>query len=105
MTGAWWIVIAASVLVYLLKLSGYLIPQRLSAGPAVSRIAALVTIGLLSSLVASQTLAASGELSVDARVPAILVAAGLLWLRAPFIVVIVAAAAVAAGLRAFGLMA
>lgn len=105
MSAVWWIVIAASAVVYLLKLSGYLIPQRLSGGPAVSRVAALVTIGLLSSLVASQTFALEGDLAVDARVPAIVVAAGLLWLRAPFILVIIGAAAVAAGLRALGLMA
>ena len=39
---------------------------------------------------------------VDARVPALLVAGGLLALRAPFLVVVVAAALVAAGLRALG---
>lgn len=39
---------------------------------------------------------------VDARVPAVLVAAGLLWLRQPFLVVVIAAAAVAALLRLIG---
>jgi hypothetical protein len=38
---------------------------------------------------------------VDARVPAVLLAAGLFALRVPFIVVIVAAAAAAAVIRLF----
>lgn len=105
MSAIWWSVFAASALVYFLKLSGYLVPQKLVAGPAVSRVAALVTIGLLSSLVASQTFAGDGVVVVDARLPAVIVAGLLLWLRAPFILVIVAAAAVAAGLRGFGWMA
>ena len=42
---------------------------------------------------------------VDARVPALLVAAGLLWLRQSFLVVVFAAAVVAAVLRLLGLAA
>jgi hypothetical protein len=36
---------------------------------------------------------------LDARVPAVAVAGFLLWRRAPFVVVVVVAAVVAAGLR------
>jgi hypothetical protein len=49
-----------------------------------------------------QTLGAGQAVVVDARVPAVLVAAGLLMLRAPFLVVVVAAALVAALLRLWG---
>jgi len=101
----WWIVLAASALVFALKLAGYVVPQRLVQGPLLSRVAGLVTIGLLSSLVVAQTLSGEAGLVVDARVPAVAVAAVLLWLRVPFIVVIVVAAAVAAGLRLLGWMA
>ena len=104
MSAIWWSVIAASVLVYLIKLSGYLVPQKVVSGPVVSRVAGLVTIALLSSLVASQTFAAGSAVALDARLPAVAVAAVLLWLRAPFIAVIIAAAVVAAGLRALGWM-
>ncbi len=49
-----------------------------------------------------QTLGAGQAIVVDARIPAVLVAAGLLLLRAPFLVVVVAAALVAALLRLWG---
>jgi len=52
--------------------------------------------------VAVQTLAAGQAIVVDARVPALLVAAGLLVIRAPFLVVVVVAAVVAALLRLWG---
>lgn len=101
----WWIVLAASAVVFVLKLAGYVVPQRLVQGPLLTRVAGLVTIGLLSSLVIAQTFAGDEGLAIDARVPAVAVAGVLLWLRVPFIVVIVMAAAVAAGLRALGWMA
>lgn len=104
MSGVWWVVIGASLAVFAIKLAGYVVPQRLVEGPLLSRIAAVVTVALLASLVASQTLQGPGGLLIDARIPALAGAALLLWARAPFILVIVAAAAVAAGLRFFGLM-
>jgi branched-subunit amino acid transport protein len=100
----WWVVIGASLAVFAIKLAGYVVPQRLVEGPVLSRVAAIVTVALLASLVASQTLQGPGGLLFDARIPALVVAAVLLWIRAPFIVVIIGAAAVAAGLRFFGLM-
>jgi hypothetical protein len=67
-----------------------------------SRVANLLTVALLSALVAVQSLGAGTEVVLDARVPAILVAACLFALRVPFILVVIAAAAVAALLRAVG---
>lgn len=101
----WWIVIAASAVVFVLKMAGYVVPQRLVQGPLLSRVAGLVTIGLLSALVIAQTFQGGEGLQVDARLPAVALAGALLWLRVPFIVVIVAAAALAALLRALGWMA
>lgn len=98
----WSIVIAASLVVWGLKVAGYLLPQRIAEGALLSRVAALVTVALLASLVISQTFGDDGGISVDARLPALVVAGALLWLRAPFIAVIIAAAAVAALLRALG---
>jgi hypothetical protein len=94
-------VVVASVLVFSWKLLGYLIPQRFIT-ESVQRFSERVTVTLLAALVGIQTLSGSEGLVLDARVPAVLVAAGLLLLRLPFIVVIVAAALVAAGLRALG---
>jgi branched-subunit amino acid transport protein len=103
-SAVWWVVIGASLMVFAIKLVGYVVPQRLVEGPLLSRIAAIVTVALLASLVASQTLQGEGGVIFDARIPALVVAAVLLWVRAPFILVIIGAAAVAAGLRFFGLM-
>lgn len=100
----WMFVLAASLSVFLIKLLGYLLPQKLLEGPAISRVAGLVTVALLASLVASQTLGEGSGIGVDARIPAVAVAGVLLWLRAPFIVVIIVAAAAAALLRFLGWM-
>jgi hypothetical protein len=96
----WTAVLAACAVCFALKLAGYLVPQRLLAGPRSARVAGLVTVALLSALVAVQTLGSGGSLVLDARVVALAVAAAALWLRAPFIVVVLLAAVVAAGLRA-----
>lgn len=104
MDPTWVFVIAASLSVFAIKLAGYLVPQKLVEGPAISRVAGLVTVALLSSLVVSQMIGLGQELSFDARVPAVVIAGVLLWLRAPFIVVIVVAGLVAALLRLAGWM-
>lgn len=101
----WGAVLLASVICLALKGLGYLAPARFVEAPRPARIADLLTIALLAALVAVQTLAAGQSLAVDARVPALLVAAGLLALRAPFLVVVAAAATVAALLRLWGLAA
>jgi hypothetical protein len=95
----WNIVLLASVAVLALKLSGYLVPPALVERPAPARIVNLLTVALLAALVAVQTLGTGSGIAVDARVPALGVAALLLALRVPFIVVILAAAATAALLR------
>ena len=96
----WQIIIAASIAVLALKLLGYLVPPALLHQPRPARIADLLTVALLAALIAMQTLGSGQTVVLDARVPAVLVAAGLLALKAPFIVVVIAAAAVAAAIRA-----
>lgn len=100
----WLGVIVASLLVWALKNAGYVIPQRFVEGAFLSRVAALVTVALLASLVVSQAMQEGGAIVLDARVPAIGVAAILLYFRAPFLLVLVAAGVVAGGLRFFGVM-
>jgi hypothetical protein len=98
----WDAVLTASIVCVALKGIGYLIPPRWFDAPAPSRIVDLLTVALLAALVAVQALGVGQQIVVDARVPALLVAAGLLLLRAPFLVVVVAAAVVAALLRLGG---
>lgn len=98
----WSAVLLAACVCVALKAFGYLIPARLLEAPRPARISDLLTVALLAALVAVQTLGAGQQVVVDARVPAVLVAAGLLYLRQSFLVVVIAAAAVAAGLRLVG---
>lgn len=100
----WVAVIAACLLAYALKLSGYLVPESRVSSPAVSRILPLLPVALLASLVVTQAfLGEGGSLVVDARAAAVGVAVVLFWLRVPFLVVVVVAAATAALLRAGGI--
>ena len=95
----WQIILVASIAVLALKLLGYLVPPSIIEKPTPARVANLLTVALLSALVAVQTLAVGQTIQLDARVPALLVAAVLFALRVPFIVVIIAAAATAALIR------
>jgi hypothetical protein len=101
----WNVILLASIAVLVLKLLGYLVPASVMERPAPSRIATLLTVALLSALVVTQTLERDHQVVVDARLPALVVAAILLALRAPFIVVVISAAVVAALLRLAGWMA
>ncbi len=100
----WAVVLIASGASFVVKYSGYLIPQRVLEVPLVSRLANLLTVALLAGLVAVQTLASGSAIQLDARIPAVLVAIGLFALRVPFIVVVLVAGIVAALLRNFGVM-
>jgi hypothetical protein len=100
----WSIILLAALIVLVLKLLGYLVPPSFMERPAPSRVANLLTVALLSALVVTQTVERDHQLVVDARLPAIGVAAILLALRAPFVVVVISAAIVAAVLRLLGWM-
>jgi hypothetical protein len=95
----WVALLGACAACFALKVGGYLAPEAWLERPRVVRIAGLVTVALLAALVAVQTLATGRQLQLDARIPALGVAAVLLWRRAPFVVVVAAAAVTAAVLR------
>lgn len=99
----WHIVLAASIICLALKLLGYSVPPSLLEKPVVSRVADLMTVAMLSALIVVQTFGDGQAIVVDARLPALGVAALLLAVRAPFLVVVVAAAVVAALLRLAGM--
>lgn len=101
----WSAILLAAVICLGLKAVGYLVPPKALEAPRPARISDLLTVALLAALVAVQTLGAGQAVIVDARFPALLVAAGLLWLRQSFLVVVVGAAVVAAILRLLGLAA
>ena len=95
----WTALILASLGCYLLKLAGLSIPARVLAHPRVERVADLIPVALLTALVATQVWSAGQSLTIDARTAGIGFAVLALLLRAPFLVVVIGAAAVAATLR------
>lgn len=97
---ALWVAIAVTAAgCYLLKYVGLSVPERLLAHPVAERVADLIPVALLAALVAVQVLADGHRLVLDARAVALAAAVGLLVLRAPFLVVVFGAAAVAALVR------
>ena len=104
MTGTWVAVLATAGGCYLLKLAGLTVPQRVLANPRVRLFAELVPVALLAALSAVQTTASGQSLILmPTRLAGMAAAIVALLLRAPFLVVIVAAAGVAAGVHAAGL--
>ncbi|HSD03559.1 MAG TPA: AzlD domain-containing protein [Gaiellales bacterium] len=95
----WGAVLLASAGCYALKLAGMSLPQRVLAEDRVRRIGALLPVALLSALVATGTFATGQDLTVDARAAGLAVAAVAVLLRAPFLVVIVAASGATALVR------
>jgi len=95
-TRIWLAVLASAVGCYAVKVAGTLAPQRVLERPAVRVAVAQVPVALLAGLVAVQTLTAGTHLVADARLVGLAVAALALWRRAPFIVVVLAAAAATA---------
>lgn len=95
----WIAIFVACALVYSWKILGYLVPQSVLNHPTVSRIAALLTVALLAALFGVQGFTAGGQITFDARVPAIGVAAILLYFKVPYVIMVAAAALVAAVIR------
>lgn len=98
----WAAVLVGSAACYLLKLAGYLVPARVLEGAAARRVTVLLPVALLAALTAVQAVAVGTGVTVDARLAGLGAAAVALVLRAPFLVVVAAAALVAALTRAAG---
>jgi branched-subunit amino acid transport protein len=98
----WVAVLATAAGCYLMKLAGLSVPQRLLASARVRTVAALLPIALLAALTSVQVFGHGRGLAIDARSAGLAFAVVALLLRAPFLVVVVGAAVVAALLRAVG---
>ena len=97
----WAGLLTASAACYLLKLAGVSLPQRWLESPRLQQTVPLLPVALLAALVATQTFSSGHHLVLDVRAAALGVALIAVLLRAPFLVVVVAAAATAALLRLF----
>lgn len=85
---------------YAFKLGGYLVPPRLLEAQAVRRIVGLLPVALLAALVVVEAVADGSHLVWDGpRLAGFAVGAIAVWRRAPFLIVVGAAAVTAALLR------
>jgi branched chain amino acid efflux pump len=87
---------------YAFRLSGQVLRARISFPPRVTRLLEAAAVILLAGLVATTALTEGHGFSGFARPAGVLVAGILAWRKAPFLVVVLAAAAVTALLRLAG---
>lgn len=96
----WVVVIGTIVGCYAFKLAGYLVPARVLDRPPARRLVDLVPVALLAALVVVELLADGRAIEWDGpRLAGFAAGALVLWRRAPFLLVIVAAGLTAAVLR------
>lgn len=95
-----WIgLLIASIAVYSWKLLGSVVPKNVLDNPKIAKTAGLLTIALLAALTGVQMLTDGNEVVLDARIPALAIAAVLLVFRVPFIVMVAVAAGAAGVIR------
>jgi uncharacterized membrane protein len=96
----WLAVAIASAGCAILKLAGFVVPSRLLESNRARRTLEALPVTLLSALIAVSVFATGNHLMLDSRAAGLAVALILVALRAPFLVVVVAACATAAGAHA-----
>jgi branched-subunit amino acid transport protein len=97
---SWTALLVLAAAAYLLKAIGPVLAGRRTIDGELRTVLDLVAVPLIAALVVVQSLDGGERIVLDARIPALAVAALLVWRRAPFIVVVLAAAGTAAALRA-----
>ncbi len=95
----WPAVLSGALGCYLVKLAGLSVPETVLEDKRVQKVAALLPVALLAALAGTQTFADGNRLALDPRAAGLAVAVLAVGRRAPFLVVVGLAAAVAAGLR------
>ena len=90
----WFAILAGASISYLTKLSAYAVPARWLANARMTRVAACITVALLSALTVMNTFAAGTALVVGARLAAL-----ALWAQLPFLLVVVLGAGAVAVAR------
>jgi branched-subunit amino acid transport protein len=97
------VIVALAVGTYAFRLAGIVLRDRLDLPERVTRVLPIAAAALLAALAATATLfTQAGDAAGYARPAGVLVGVLLAWRRAPFVVVVVGAAAVAALLRLAG---
>jgi branched chain amino acid efflux pump len=101
MSAVWLCVLAVGLATIALKASGPVLAAGRELPQGTARVLDLLAPALLAALVATQAFASDEELVLDERAAGLLAAGVAILLRAPLLVVVLVAAATAAGLRAF----
>ncbi|WP_433829135.1 AzlD domain-containing protein [Actinoplanes sp. CA-015351] len=96
-------IVVLGVGTYVIRLSGVLLRERLELSESLQRVLPMAAAALLTALAATAVLMAGSEFAGVARPTGVLIGGLLAWRRAPFVVVVVAAAGVAALLRLAGI--
>jgi branched-subunit amino acid transport protein len=99
---SWWAVLALCGCAYALKALGLAVGGRVRPGGDLEGSLELVVVPVIAALIVVQTVGGERAIVLDARLPAVLVAALLVWRRAPILVIVLAAGGTAALLRLLG---
>ena len=99
----WVPILIASAGAYALKAAGFLVPSHLMEKPRFNFVAAMLPIGLLAGLVCVQVFGNGQSITLDGRIAGAVTAVVLLSLKRSFIIVVIAAAAVTAIGRYYGI--
>ena len=96
------VIVVLAVGTYAFRVAGVLLHDRLTLPEPVRDLLPLAAVALLAALAATAALTEAGAFAGVARPAGVAVGGLLAWRRAPFVVVVVAAAGTAAGLRLLG---
>jgi len=96
------VILTLAVGTYTMRLSGVLLRDRLELSDQLQRLLPMAAASLLAALAATAALMDGASFAGVARPAGVLAGALLAWRRAPFVVVVLAAAATAALLRLAG---
>jgi branched-subunit amino acid transport protein len=99
---SWWAVLALCASAYALKALGLVLADRIPRSALSGGALDVIVVPVIAALILVQTLGDGREITLDARLPALLVAAALIWRKAPILVIVLAAGAAAALLRFAG---
>ena len=102
MTVAWWTVVLIGGATVAIKGAGPVLLGGRPLPPRAARVIGLLAPALLAALVAINTFGADRSLVLDGRALGVGAAAVAVWLRAPPLIAVIAAAVVTASARALG---
>jgi branched-subunit amino acid transport protein len=96
------VILTLAVGTYTMRLAGVVLRERLELAPSLQRLLPMAAAALLAALATTAALTEHGGFAGIARPAGVAVGAVLAWRRAPFVIVVIVAAATAALLRLAG---